>query len=127
MIFFKNILSLPISFLESHPAGNIVSKLTYETEQLANVVIKVTLDSLRDFLTMLGVIGYMFYLDWVLTSMTILMIPVIAIYLSRIPPKLREAGKEIQQTIGDMTQVSEEVISSQKIVRIFNAGLPIVA
>jgi len=120
---FKNILSLPISFLESHPAGNIVSKLTYETEQLANVVIKVTLDSLRDFLTMLGVIGYMFYLDWVLTSMTILMIPVIAIYLSRISPKLREAGKEIQQTIGDMTQVSEEVISSQKIVRIFNAGL----
>lgn len=120
---FKNILTLPISFFDSHPAGNIVSKLTYETEQLAYVVVKVALDSLKDFLTLLGVIGYMFYLDWILTLMTISMIPIIAFYLKKISPKLRSTGKEIQETMGNMTQVSEEVIASQKIVRIFNAGL----
>lgn len=120
---FKNILTLPISFFDSHPAGNIVSKLTYETEQLAYVVVKVALDSLKDFLTLLGVIGYMFYLDWILTLMTISMIPIIAFYLKKISPKLRSTGKEIQETMGHMTQVSEEVIASQKIVRIFNAGL----
>ncbi|MBL6685831.1 MAG: lipid A export permease/ATP-binding protein MsbA [Methylophilaceae bacterium] len=120
---FKNILTLPISFFDSHPAGNIVSKLTYETEQLAYVVVKVALDSLKDFLTLLGVIGYMFYLDWILTLMTISMIPIIAFYLKKISPKLRSTGKEIQETMGNMTQVSEEVITSQKIVRIFNAGL----
>jgi subfamily B ATP-binding cassette protein MsbA len=63
------------------PAGNIVSKLTYETEQLSTIVTKIALDAIRDILTVLGIVGYMLYLDWVLTMIFAIMAPVMAWYL----------------------------------------------
>jgi len=56
---FKNLMLLPVSYFDSMAAGNIVSKLTYETEQLSATVTKVALDTIRDSLTLIAVIGYM--------------------------------------------------------------------
>jgi len=119
---FKNIMNLPTYFFDKNAAGNIVSKLTYETELLSSIVIKVTLDSIKDSLTVIAVIAYMIYLDWFLTLIFALVIPIIIIYLKKISPRLRSAGKEAQITMGDMTRVSEEAISGQKIIKIFGTA-----
>ena len=120
---FKRIMSLPVKFFDRHAAGNIVSKLTYETEQLSTIVTKIALDAIRDILTVLGIIGYMLYLDWVLTMIFAIMAPVMAWYLKQVSPKLRGAGAEVQQSMGDMTRISEEAIASQRIVKIFGTAL----
>ena len=120
---FKRIMSLPVQFFDRHAAGNIVSKLTYETEQLSTIVTKIALDAIRDILTVLGIIGYMLYLDWVLTMIFAIMAPVMAWYLKQVSPKLRGAGVEVQQSMGDMTRISEEAIASQRIVKIFGTAL----
>ena len=57
----------------------------------------------------IAVVGYMLYLDWLLTIAFLLVIPILVIYLKIISPKLRSTGKELQETMGDMTRVSEEV------------------
>ena len=90
-------MSLPVQFFDRHAAGNIVSKLTYETEQLSTIVTKIALDAIRDILTVLGIVGYMLYLDWVLTMIFAIMAPVMAWYLKQVSPKLRGAGAEVQQ------------------------------
>jgi subfamily B ATP-binding cassette protein MsbA len=120
---FKKIMALPVNFFDRHAAGNIVSKLTYETEQLSTIVTKIALDAIRDILTVLGIIGYMLYLDWVLTMIFAIMAPVMAWYLKQVSPKLRGAGVEVQQSMGDMTRISEESIASQRIVKIFGTAL----
>ena len=120
---FKRIMSLPVQFFDRHAAGNIVSKLTYETEQLSTIVTKIALDAIRDILTVLGIIGYMLYLDWLLTMIFAIMAPVMAWYLKQVSPKLRGAGVEVQQSMGDMTRISEEAIASQRIVKIFGTAL----
>lgn len=120
---FKNIMLLPVRFFDKNAGGNIVSKLTYETERLSDIVIKVTLDAIRDSLTILAVVGYMLYLDWLLTLSFLLVIPVLVIYLKIVSPKLRSAGKELQETMGDMTRVSEEAITGNRIVKIFGTAL----
>ena len=120
---FKRIMSLPVKFFDRHAAGNIVSKLTYETEQLSTIVTKIALDAIRDILTVLGIVGYMLYLDWVLTMIFAIMAPVMAWYLKQVSPKLRGAGVEVQQSMGDMTRISEEAIASQRIVKIFGTAL----
>ena len=120
---FKRIMSLPVQFFDRHAAGNIVSKLTYETEQLSTIVTKIALDAIRDILTVLGIVGYMLYLDWVLTMIFAIMAPVMAWYLKQVSPKLRGAGVEVQQSMGDMTRISEEAIASQRIVKIFGTAL----
>ena len=120
---FKNIMLLPVRFFDKNAGGNIVSKLTYETERLSEIVIKVTLDAIRDTLTVIAVVGYMLYLDWLLTIAFLLVIPILVIYLKIISPKLRSTGKELQETMGDMTRVSEESITANKIVKIFGTAL----
>ena len=119
---FKNLMLLPNAFFDANAAGNIVSKVTYETEQLSNIVIKVALDALRDSMTVVAVFIYMLFLDWFLTLCFITIIPIIVFYLKKVSPRLRDAGQEIQETMGDMTRVAEEGISGQRIVKIFGTA-----
>ena len=120
---FKRLMVLPVTYFDSHASGNIVSKLTYETEQLSFVATKVALESIRESLTIIGIVSYMLYLDWMLTLIFALMAPLMTFYLKLVSPKLRNAGGEVQSTMGDMTSASEEAISGQRIVKIFESSL----
>ena len=119
---FKRIMALPVKFFDNNAAGNIVSKLTYETEQLSTIVTKVALDAIRDILTVIGIVGYMLYLDWFLTLIFAVMAPIMGLYLKKVSPRLRQAGSEVQESMGDMTRISEEAIASQRIVKIFGTA-----
>ena len=119
---FKRLMMLPVTYFDSHASGNIVSKLTYETEQLSFVATKVALESIRESLTIIGIVSYMLYLDWMLTFIFALMVPLMVFYLKLVSPKLRKAGGEVQSTMGDMTSASEEAISGQRIVKIFESS-----
>jgi len=120
---FKRLMNLPVTYFDSNASGNIVSKLTYETEQLSFVATKVALESIRESLTIIGIVSYMLYLDWLLTLIFALMAPIMAYYLRLVSPKLRKAGSEVQSTMGDMTSASEEAISGQRIVKIFESSI----
>ena len=119
---FKRLMFLPVTYVDNHSTGILVSKLTYETEQLSTIATKVVLDTLRDSLTVIGVISYMLYLDWILTIIFISLAPLMAFYLNKISPKLRASAKEVQRTMGEMTSASEEAISGQRIVKIFGSS-----
>ncbi len=119
---FSRLMSLPVSFFDAHSAGVVTSKLTYDTEQMAKVSTNVAVIVVRDSLTIIGMIGYMLYLDWRLTMIFALMAPVIAVYLRRMTPVLRGAGKIVQGSVGSMTRVSEEAVSGNRVVKIFGGG-----
>ncbi len=119
---FKRIMHFPISYFDKHSSSFIVSKITYDAEQLSNVATKITLTLIKDGLTIAGIISYMLYLDWQLTLIFSLLAPLMAIYLSAMSPRLRSAGKTIQETMGQMTMASDEAISGQRIVKIFGSS-----
>ena len=118
---FKRIMHFPISYFDKHSSSFIVSKITYDAEQLSNVATKITLTLIKDGLTIVGIIAYMLYLDWQLTLIFSLLAPFMAIYLSAMSPRLRSAGKTVQETMGKMTMTSDEAISGQRIVKIFGS------
>jgi len=118
---FRQLMKLPISYFDQQPAGIVVSKLTYDVEQMANAATKSTLTFVRDSLTAIGIVGYMLYLDWRLTLIFILVAPAMTFLLKRMRPKLKDAAHAVQDSVGEMTKVSEEVISGQRIVKIFGA------
>lgn len=118
---FRQLMLLPISYFDEQSAGVVVSKLTYDVEQMANAATRSALNLVNDTLTAFGIICYMLYLDWRLTLIFALIAPIMAFYLSKMTPKLRSAGKQVQQSVGEMTKVAEEAISGQRIVKIFGA------
>jgi subfamily B ATP-binding cassette protein MsbA len=68
-----------------------------------------------------GLVGYMLYLDWRLTLIFAIVAPLMVLYLRKTTPKLRANAKKVQLAVGEMTKVSEESISGQRIVKIFGA------
>lgn len=119
---FRSLMALPISYYDTNSAGVITSKLTFDTEQVAKASTNVAISAVRDTLTIIGMIGYMLYLDWRLTLVFAVTIPFMAMYLKKMTPKIRAAGKAVQGTMGEITKVSEEAISGQRMVKIFGGG-----
>jgi subfamily B ATP-binding cassette protein MsbA len=118
---FHQLMRLPISYFDEQSAGIVISKITYDVEQMANAATKSSLTLVRDSLTAIGIVSYMVYLDWRLTMIFVLIAPIMAFYLKTMTPQLRSAGKEVQSSIGEMTKVAEEAVSGQRIVKIFGA------
>ncbi len=116
---FLRMMALPVSFFDANSVGMLTSKLTFDTEQMAKATTSVAISLVRDSLTILGMVGYMLYLDWKLTLIFAFIAPVMALYLSQMTPRLRSAGKEVQNSMGEMTKVAEEAVSGQRIVKIF--------
>ncbi|MCE9633548.1 MAG: lipid A export permease/ATP-binding protein MsbA [Methylophilales bacterium] len=119
---FEHLMSMPVSFFDANSVGVLTAKLTYDTEQVANASTRVFVSIIRDSLTIVGMVGYMLYLDWRLTSVFLFMLPVMAIYMRKRTPLVRAAGKEGQTTMGGMTQAIEEAISGQRVVKIFGGA-----
>ena len=116
---FRQLMKLPISYFDQQSAGVVVSKFTYDVEQMANAATKSTLTFVRDSLTAIGIVGYMLYLDWRLTLIFILVAPAMTFLLKSMRPKLQDAAHAVQDSVGEMTKVSEEAITGQRIVKIF--------
>lgn len=119
---FQRLMTFPVSFFDAHSAGVVTSKLTYDTEQMANASTKVVVSVVRDSLTILGMIGYMLYLDWRLTLIFAVMAPLMAFYLRHMTPRLRAAGRAVQESVGAMTKVVEEAVGGQRVVKIFGGS-----
>jgi subfamily B ATP-binding cassette protein MsbA len=116
---FQSLMALPISYYDANSVGIITSKLTYDTEGVAKASTNVVITVVRDTLTIIGMIGYMLYLDWRLTTVFGIAIPFMALYLNKMAPKIRNAGRQVQETMGVITKSAEEAISGQRMVKIF--------
>jgi subfamily B ATP-binding cassette protein MsbA len=119
---FNNLMKLPVYYFDSNTTGILISKITYETEQLQTIITKVTLTALRDSFTIIAVVSYMFYLNALLAFFVLIILPITAYFIKKIIPKLRNAANEFQRLMGDITKIAEEAISGQRIVKIFGAA-----
>lgn len=118
---FARLMLLPVHYFDARSAGSVVSKFTYDVERLSTATTRSWMNVLRDVLTVIGLIGYMLYLDWKLTLIFAIVLPFIGMYLKKITPKLKSNAKEVQRSVGEMTKTAEEAISGQRIVKIFGA------
>lgn len=118
---FAKLMLLPVDYFDSKSAGTLVSKFTYDVERLSTATTRSWMNVLRDILTVVGLIGYMLYLDWRLTLVFAAVLPFIAYYLKTITPKLKASARQVQFSMGEMTKAAEEAVAGQRIVKIFGA------
>jgi len=116
---FRKLLCLPTAYYDEHATGLLLSKLTFDVTQVTTAATTVVTITVRDSLVMAGLLGWLFYLNWKLTLLTLLMAPVIALIISTISRRMRLSSRDSQQAMGDMTQVIEESVSAHKVVKLF--------
>lgn len=118
---FAHLLRLPSDFYDANPSGGLISKLIFDVEQIASSVTHAALTLMRDGLTVLALTAWMFYLNWKLTLLFAVLTPVSTWLLSIMGRRFRKTSTLIQASMGEISQVAQEAIAGQRIVKAFGA------
>jgi subfamily B ATP-binding cassette protein MsbA len=118
---FDRYLHLPVGYFDREASGVMLSRLTYNTEQVAQATTDSLTVFIRDTLSIFGLIGYLLYLNWKLTLVSLTVGPLIAFLIRRINTMFRRYSRRIQNSMGDVTRVAKEAIEAPRVVRVFNA------
>ena len=116
---FEKLVHMPTKTYDFASSGELLSKLTYDTEQVAEAATKAITVIVRDGLTVIGLLGLMFYQSFILSVGLFVIGPVIAIFIKVMSVRFRDASKHIQESMGYITNVVEELISGHRVVKIF--------
>ena len=120
---FRHYTELPAQFFDRISSGELISKLTYNTEQLAEALSSVIVTVFRDSITILVLIGVMVYLSPSLSLLVFIVAPVVAFLVLLMSRAFRRYSIRIQASMGDATRVTEEALRGQHIVKIFEGQL----
>ena len=116
---FDKLVHTPTKTYDFSSSGELLSKVTYDTEQVAEAATKAITVIVRDGLTVIGLLGLMFYQSFILSLGLFIIGPVIAIFIKVMSVRFRDTSKHIQNSMGYITNVVEELIAGHRVVKIF--------
>ncbi len=119
---FNKILKKSSSSYDSSVTGKLVSKITFDAEQVAEAATKAITIIIRDGLTIIGLLSLMFYYSFTLSIGLVLIAPLIGIFLKIMSVKFRAISRDIQKSMGEITNVVEESIIGHRIIKIFGGN-----
>lgn len=114
-------LHLPSDFFNRSMSGHLVSVVTFNVQQVTEAGTKAIKTLLQQGSLVIGLLGYLFYINWKLTLFFIAVMPFIAFLVSIVSKRFRVISKRIQSAMGDVTQVTQEVVNGHQEVRMFGA------
>ncbi len=118
---FSHYLRLPTAYLDRQQSGHLLSKLTYNIEQVADAATGASISLIGDSLTILVLGGYLFYINWRLAVFCIVAAPAIGWLMKIANRSFRRYSTRIQNSMGDITRVAKEAIDAHRLIKIFNA------
>ncbi|PCH97502.1 MAG: lipid A export permease/ATP-binding protein MsbA [Gammaproteobacteria bacterium] len=116
---FEHIMAMPVSFHDKESTGALISKLTFDTEQVLNSVSQSILVIVQQSAFVLGLIGLMFYKSWQLSVIFLLIMPLVAIIVTIVSKRFRQVSKSIQGAMGEVTTAAEQTFNGHKVVLTF--------
>ncbi|GLX81219.1 lipid A export permease/ATP-binding protein MsbA [Thalassotalea eurytherma] len=119
---FEHIIAMPVDYHDKNSAGSLISKITYDTEQVLNASSKALLTLVQQGAFVTGLLIVMFYNSWQLSAIFLLLTPVIAVIVSVVSKRFRAISKHIQDTMGEVTTASEQTINGHKVVLTFDGN-----
>jgi subfamily B ATP-binding cassette protein MsbA len=116
---FNKFLTLPSRFFDDRTAGPLLSRMTYNVEMVAESVTSVVTIGIRDVLTVIAAFGVMLIQSPRLTVFVVLLFPVIAVLIRVLGIAFRRYSNRIQDSVGEVTQVTEEIVRGNWVVKMF--------
>ncbi|MDN3389894.1 lipid A export permease/ATP-binding protein MsbA [Pseudoalteromonas sp. APC 3691] len=116
---FEHILHLPVSFHDKNSTGDLISKITFDTEQVQQAITKALLIVVREGAFVVFLLAVMFYTSWKLSLIFLVIIPLVAIIVAVVSKRFRHISKNIQSAMGQVTRSSEQMLSGHKVIHGF--------
>ena len=116
---FEKLISVPTSYFNEHSIGKVINALMFEVQQINAMVTSVFTSMIRSVLTVLGLLVWLFYLNWQLSLVTIILLPMIALVVRLVGRRLKVLNQETLAINAQLTQAVEETTRAQQVIKIF--------
>ncbi len=116
---FARLIRLPARFFDDHSSGTVLSKVAYDVGGVTSAATTVLTVAVQDSIRVIGLLGWLLYLNWKLTLVALAVGPPIALFVRLLSRRLRSMAREAQHAMGDLVHVLEEAIECHKVVKIF--------
>jgi len=117
---FEHIMFLPVAYHDKVSTGSLISKLTFDTEQVLQATSKALLTLVQQGAFVIGLLVVMFYNSWQLSSIFLLITPIIAVIVTIVSKRFRKVSKSIQSAMGQVTTAAEQTFNAHKVVLTFD-------
>ncbi|MBB5192066.1 subfamily B ATP-binding cassette protein MsbA [Silvimonas terrae] len=119
---FARFMQLPVKFFDKSSVGVLVSRVTYDVNQIMEAGVQVLTVLVRDSMLAVFLLGVMLYTDWKLTLLCVILLPGVALSIRIVGKRQRKLSRATQSSMGEMTSILDESISGQRIVKVFGGG-----
>jgi len=116
---FNKYTHLPNEFFDDRNSGHLLSRVTYDVQQVTAAATDAVKIIVREGLTVIGLLGYLMYMNWMLSLIFLAIAPIIGLLVNYASKRFKAISKNIQTTMGDITHVSSELIKNYRVVRSF--------
>jgi subfamily B ATP-binding cassette protein MsbA len=118
---YEHLYSLSMGFFNEKASGGILSRLTIDITLLQSALISGPTTILRDGLTILGLIAFLFYSNWKFALLCFIMLPIVGVVLTSLGKKSRKAGRTGQSSMADIFSIVHEALAAMPIVKVFQS------
>ena len=115
---FQTLLHAKTEFYQKSSASSLINAVVFEVNNVLSIMGTMLISLVRDSLTVLGLLGYLIYLNWKLTLVVLIIFPIIAFIMSLINRRLRGLNREQQAMTSELAYIVEEAVSGHKIVKV---------
>jgi subfamily B ATP-binding cassette protein MsbA len=116
---FDRYVALPATFYDRHSAGQLISKLAYNSEQVASAATTSVVSAFRDVMLVVFLLGVMLVTNVQLTLVMLLLVPMIGLLVTAISKRFRKISHRIQDEMGNVSHVTEEAVVGHQVVKVF--------
>jgi ATP-binding cassette, subfamily B, bacterial MsbA len=117
---FNRMIHTSAGFFQRETASTIINAIVFEVNQILNVLSSVVVTMVRDSLTVIFLLGYLFILNWRLTLIVAVILPAIGWLVSKINRRLRRLNREHQLLTNELSYIVEETVGGYKVVKVHN-------
>jgi len=118
---FRHYLALPTRYYDREGTGHLLSRLTYNVEQVAEAVTRSITSLIRDTLTIIVLISIIIWLNWKLSLFVLMLAPPLSWLISKVSRSFRRYSGRIQSSMGDVTSSVKEALDGHRVIKVFNA------
>ena len=116
---FSHMMGMPVSFFDKQSTGTLLSRITYDSEQVASSSSSALITVVREGASIIGLFAMMFYYSWQLSLILIVLAPIVSIAIRVVSKRFRNISKNMQNTMGQVTTSAEQMLKGHKEVLIF--------
>lgn len=116
----EKFVNLPSQFFDQVPSGRLISKMTFDTQQIATATTDTFTKLLREGGVIIFILIYIFYTSWQLASLFLISAPLIGLIVSFASKRFKIISRNIQDAMGGVTQKTQEIVEGYKVIKTFN-------